>query len=31
MMADGLIDEKADPDVVQALHGFVLFMSDRDF
>lgn len=31
MMADGLIDEKADPEVVQALHGFVLFMSDRDF
>lgn len=31
MMADGLIDEKADPEVVQALHNFVLFMSDRDF
>lgn len=31
MMADGLIDEQADADVVQALHSFVLFMSDRDF
>ncbi len=31
VMADGLIDEKADPDVVKALHAFVLFMSDRDF
>ncbi len=31
MMADGLIDEQADPGVVKALHAFVLFMSDRDF
>ena len=31
VMADGLIDEKADPEVVRALHAFVLFMSDRDF
>ncbi len=31
MMADGLIDEQADAEIVQALHAFVLFMSDRDF
>ena len=31
VMADGLIDEKTDPEVVKALHDFVLFMSDRDF
>lgn len=31
VMADGLIDDQADPAVVKALHAFVLFMSDRDF
>lgn len=31
MMADGLIDEQGDAEIVQALHAFVLFMSDRDF
>lgn len=31
MMADGLIDEQVDAEIVQALHAFVLFMSDRDF